>query len=309
MRVTVLGSAAGGGFPQWNCACPNCSRLRAGEGCFHPRSQTQILVSADAGQHFLINASPDLRSQILSTTLLAPARTPRHTPISAILLTSADVDSVAGLLHLREFQPLQIFSTPSVRQIILEENRIFRVLDRAKPAAIWQDLPLDTWFSVSANLAGEEMPVRCRVLPLGSVYPDYVSEELRRSLSPGEAVIGLVFQDAGKQFFYAPALPVTSSDWQEWARSSDLCLLDGTFWSENELISAGASSKTAREIGHVPLSGPGGLLEEFGASQQTRKILIHINNTNPILDEESRENREARDAGWEIAYDGMQIEL
>src|SRR5579864_3231091 len=309
MRVTALGSAAGGGFPQWNCACPNCSRVRAGDRCLRPRSQTQLLLSSNAGQQFLVNTSPDLRSQILSTSLLAPAQSLRHTPISAILLTSADVDSVMGLLHLREFQPLHIFATPSVRRIVLEENRIFRVLNRAEPAAIWQDLPLDAWLPLPADVTGKKTPIRCRAVPLGSVYPDYVSEDLRRALFPGEAVVGLVFQEAGRQFFYAPALPVSSGNWKEWARSSDLCLLDGTFWSENELISTGASAKTAREIGHLPLSGPGGLLEEFGASEHTRKILIHINNTNPILDEESPQNREVRDAGWEIAYDGMQIEL
>src|SRR5580692_5793941 len=309
MRVKVLGSAAGGGFPQWNCACPNCSRLRAGRLRYQARSQAQVVVCLDSGSCYLLNASPDLRTQILSTPLLAPAQPPRHTPIAGILLTSADVDSVAGLLHLREFQPLHIFATPSVRRIVLEENRIFRALNRAKPAAIWQDLPVDTWLPLPADVAGKKTPIRCRVVPLGRVYPDYVSEELRRALSPGEAVVGLVFQEAGRQFFYAPALPVSSGKWKEWARSSDLCLLDGTFWSEDELISTGASSKTAREIGHLPLSGQGGLLEEFGASEHTRKILIHINNTNPILDEESAENREVRDAGWEIAYDGMQIEL
>lgn len=266
-------------------------------------------MSPESGGHFLVNASPDLRAQILSTPLLAPAHPPRHSPISAILLTSADVDSVAGLLHLREFQPLQIFSTPSVRRIVLKENRIFRVLDRAKPPAVWHDLPLNGWLSVTAGATDEASSLRCRAVPLGGVYPDYVSDELRRSLAPGEAAIGLVFQDGSKQIFYAPALPPGASQWQETARSSELCLLDGTFWSENELIATGASTKTASEIGHVPLSGPGGLLEEFPAAERNRKILIHINNTNPILDEESPENREARDAGWEIAYDGMQIEL
>ena len=309
MRVTVLGSAAGGGFPQWNCACPNCSRLRAGVRCLRPRSQTQILVSSDAGQHFLVNASPDLRAQILSTPPLAPTHAPRDSPISGILLTSADVDSVAGLLHLREFQPLQIFSTRSVRRIILEENRIFRVLDRAKPPAVWHDVPLDGWVSPAEPPPGRASSLRCRAVSLGDVYPDYVGEELRLSLLPGEAVVGLVFQEGSKQIFYGPAVPPNAGHWKEAARASDVCLLDGTFWSENELIAVGASSKTAREIGHVPLSGPGGLLEEFPAAERNRRILIHINNTNPILDEESPENREVRDLGWEIAYDGMQIEL
>lgn len=147
------------------------------------------------------------------------------------------------------------------------------------------------------------------MVPLGSAYPDYVSEGLRRSLLPDEAVIGLVLAQGSKQAFYAPALPGRSAEWKDWARSSDLCLLDGTFWDENELISAGVGSKTAREIGHVPLSGAGGLLEMSNAGMRGRRVLIHINNTNPILDEDSSEYREVRDAGWEIAYDGMEFEL
>src|ERR1700730_10354015 len=146
MRVKVLGSAAGGGFPQWNCACPNCFRLRAGRLHYQAGSQAQVVVCLDSGPCYLFYASPDLRTQILSPPLLAPAQPPRHTPIAGILLTSADVDSVAGLLHLREFQPLHIYATPAVRRIVLEENRIFHVLERANPPAFWQDVPLNEWF-------------------------------------------------------------------------------------------------------------------------------------------------------------------
>src|SRR3979490_728121 len=131
MRVTVLGSAAGGGFPQWNCACPNCSRLRAGQLHLKARSQAQVVVSPNTAEYYLLNASPDLRTQILSTSLLAPAKPPRGTPIAGVLLTSADADSRAVLLPLPEFQPLHIYATPSVRRILFEENRIFRVLERA----------------------------------------------------------------------------------------------------------------------------------------------------------------------------------
>ena len=310
MRVKVLGSAAGGGFPQWNCACPNCSRLRAGSLRYQARSQAQVVVCLDSGSCYLLNASPDLRTQILSTPLLAPTQPPRHTPVAGILLTSADVDSVAGLLHLREFQPLLIYATSSIRRIVLEENRIFHVLERANPPAVWQDVPLNAWFPVgAANLSGGESSIRCRMVPLGNVYPDYVSLGLRRELPPSEAVTGLVLSQGNKQIFYAPALPGGSEEWKDWARSSDLCLLDGTFWCENELISAGVGSKTASEIGHVPLSGAGGLLAEFAAAKPGRRVLIHINNTNPILDEESPEHREVQDAGWEIAYDGMEFQL
>jgi pyrroloquinoline quinone biosynthesis protein B len=310
MRVTVLGSAAGGGFPQWNCACPNCSGLRAGVLHSRARSQAQVVVCSGDEDCYLLNASPDLRPQILSTPLLNPQHPPRHTPIAGVVLTSADVDSVVGLLHLREFQPLQIYAASSIRRILLEDNHIFRVLDRANPPAVWRDVPANTWFSLgTAETSSAESALRCLMVPLGGAYPDYVSEDLRLTLPPGEAVSGLVLAQGGKQFFYAPTLPARSDEWKDWARSSDLCLLDGTFWNEDELISAGAGSKTATEIGHVPLTGADGLLAQRDFAKRVRRVLIHINNTNPILDEESPECRAVRDAGWEIAYDGMTIEL
>jgi pyrroloquinoline quinone biosynthesis protein B len=310
MRVTVLGSAAGGGFPQWNCACRNCSRLRSGNPNLHARTQAQVTCFPSGAEWFLFNASPDLRTQILSATQLAPAESPRHTPIAGVLLTSADVDSVAGLLHLREFQPLIIYATQSVRRILVEDNRIFRVLERANPPAIWQDIPLNTWFRLSTvSASAGETSSRCRMVPLGGAYPDYVSDDLRCSLPSEEAVVGLVLTEGKKQIFYAPSVPGRSDGWKDWARSSDLCLLDGTFWTDDELISAGVGSKIAREIGHVPLSGAGGLLEEFDPAERGRWVLIHINNTNPILDEASPEHREVRHRGWEIAYDGMEFEL
>jgi pyrroloquinoline quinone biosynthesis protein B len=309
MRVRVLGSAAGGGFPQWNCACSNCFRLRAGDLRLKARTQAQVVVCSDSGECYLLNASPDLRSQIVSSSLLSPVRSPRHTPIAGIVLTGADVDSLAGLLSLREFQPLHIHATESVRRIVLEENRMFRVLERANPPVCWHDIPINTWFPLGTNASSAESSVRCRMVPLGNTFPDYVSEDLRRSLPPDEAVVGLVLAQGSKQMFYAPSLPGLLTEWKEWARSSDICLLDGTFWDDRELISTGVGSKTAREIGHLPLSGLGGLLQEFPSERRGRKILIHINNTNPILDEESPAHREVRDAGWEIAYDGMDFDL
>jgi pyrroloquinoline quinone biosynthesis protein B len=267
-------------------------------------------VCTGSDNSFLINASPDLRTQILSAPLLSPTKSPRHTPIVGALLTNADVDAVAGLLHLRESQPLHIYATPSVRRIAQEENSMFRVLNRANPPAVWEDLQLNVWFPLdSARSSGAKPSIRCRAIPLGHAFPDYVSDALRRSLSPSEAVVGLVLEEEGKRVFYAPSLPGASEEWKEWAQSSDVCLIDGTFWTNDELIAAGVGTKTARAIGHVPLSGPGGLLEKFPSSPGRRKILIHINNTNPILDEDSPEHREVRDAGWEIAYDGMQIDL
>ena len=247
---------------------------------------------------------------MLSTPLLAPLKPPRHTPTAGVVLTSAEADSVAGLLHLREFQPLHIYATASVRRILLEENRIFGVLGRANPPAVWHDIPLDAWFTlVSAGSDDSRVSSRCRAVRLSGGYPDYVSDRLRRSLPLEEAVIALVVAEGTAQMFYAPSLPDGSKEWKDWAQKSDLCLLDGTFWDEHELISEGVSSKTAREIGHIPLSGAGGLLEGFEVYQPIRRVLIHVNNTNPILDEDSSEHRQVLQAGWEIAYDGMEFEL
>jgi pyrroloquinoline quinone biosynthesis protein B len=226
------------------------------------------------------------------------------------MLTSADVDCLAGLLHLREFQPLHIYATAAVRRILAEENSMFRVLERANPPAVWHDMVLDKWVPLSpSGSSNRETSLRYQAMSLGGSYPDYVSDGLRRTLPRDEAVMGLMLSDGDKQMFYAPSLPGRSDEWKDRARSSDLCMLDGTFWTEQELISTGASSKTAREIGHVSLSGESGLLKEFGPVGQGTRVLIHINNTNPILDEESPEHLEVCRAGWEIAYDGMEFQL
>jgi pyrroloquinoline quinone biosynthesis protein B len=307
MDVKVLGSAAGGGFPQWNCACQNCQGLRSGQIRSKARTQAQVAVRDSGSAWLLLNASPDLREQILSTPELAPVHFPRSTGISSVILTSAEVDSVVGLLHLREFQPFRVFATPSVKRILFEENRIFRVLERAKPPVIWEDIPQESWFSVGS--AGNGNGLRCRAVNLGGGHPDYVSDALRSSLLPEEAVIGLVFTDGKKQMMYAPSLSGQGDEWKTWARSSELCFLDGTFWNDRELIDAGIGSKTAREIGHIPLSGRNGLLEQFNDAGKARRVLIHLNNTNPVLDEDSDQHRDVRNRGWEIAYDATDFNL
>jgi pyrroloquinoline quinone biosynthesis protein B len=310
MRIRVLGSAAGGGFPQWNCICPNCSALRAGTSKARPRTQAQIAVSPDPSRWFLLNASPDLRQQILSTPELNPPPGTRGTPISTVLLTSADVDSVMGLLHLREFQPLHIFSTVSVRRILTEENSLFRVLSRSNPPVRWDPMPLDRLMPlVPPSSPGMKDGLFYKAVPLLGSFPDYVSDSLRLSLPPEEAVIGLQLIHKEKRLFYAPSLPGVGEDWRRCAEDSDLALLDGTFWKDDELISAKRSRKTAREMGHVPLWGDRGLLRQPFRLGKTRHVLIHLNNTNPVLNEDSAEHRAVREAGWEIAYDGMEFEL
>ncbi|HLK03764.1 MAG TPA: pyrroloquinoline quinone biosynthesis protein PqqB [Candidatus Acidoferrum sp.] len=316
MRIKILGSAAGGGFPQWNCGCANCTGVRRGSIKASPRTQTQIAIDANPEYaqrtHWaLINASPDLRTQILATPELAPFSSTRNSsPIYDVYLTSADIDSLAGLLHLREFQGFKIHSTPSVRRIMDEENSIFRVLGRATPPVQWFSIAKANEIEPPSEAAAGKAPqLRVRAIPLGNDYPDYVSERLRKQLEPRESVVALDVEFNGKRVFVAPSLPGRDTNWKAWARASDVVLIDGTFWSDNELKQAGRGKKTAREMGHIPLSGPDGLLAQFPDDASARKILVHINNTNPILVEDSAERRAAVDAGFEIAHDGMEITL
>lgn len=323
MRVKVLGSAAGGGFPQWNCACGNCQRFRDGKFHGRARSQTQLAFMTNNKVWFLLSASPDLRTQMIATPELCPGRASRNgapsaaeSPLGGVFLPSADVDSVAGLLHLREFQPFFVFATPAVRRILQQENRIFRVLERADPPVKW--VALSSKGRLGCHLdeePGAAPEFLCTTVPLGSKYPDYVSEELERVLAPEEATSGFVIHQGDKRLFYAPSIPAEapvssgSGGWRSWVEGSDAAFLDGTFWSDDELIATGRSKKTAREIGHTPLSGPDGLLERYPKNSKGRRILIHINNTNPILDEDSPQHRAVLEAGFEIAYDGMELEL
>lgn len=310
MRVKVLGSAAGGGFPQWNCACSNCSRLRAGVLKGRARTQAQLAISAFPSAWVLLNASPDLRQQITQDPDFAPNGNLRSTPIAAIILTSADVDCVLGLLHLREFQPLRIYSTFSVRRVLTEENTLFRTLERSNPPIQWEALPLNRpVLIIQSGPSSADSNLLCKAVPLDGDFPDYVSEGLRQRLRKEEAVAGLELIQNEKRLFYAPGLPGSSENWKRCVSESDLALLDGTFWTDDELIKIHGAGKTAKSMGHLPLFGPGGLLEQMQAAGRARRVLIHLNNTNPVLDEESAASHAVRDASWEVAYDGMEFNL
>jgi pyrroloquinoline quinone biosynthesis protein B len=310
MRVKILGSAAGGGFPQWNCSCIQCSGVRSGSLRARARTQTQAAVTPDGSHWFLLNASPDLRQQIVSCPELAPSPGSRNSPIHAVVLTSADVDAVMGLLHLREFQPLQIFSTIAVRRILTEENALFRVLKRSNPPVRWESLPLDRLVPLLPASPAEKKPgLFCKALSLGGDFPDYISDSLRNGLSSEEAVVGITLVSKEKKLFFAPNLPGTGDHWQRNIEESDLAMVDGTFWRDDELSAIQKGTKTARQMGHLPLWGERGLLRIPFRPMKTKRVLIHVNNTNPILNEDSREARFVRDAGWEIAYDGMDLEV
>jgi pyrroloquinoline quinone biosynthesis protein B len=309
VRIEILGSAAGGGFPQWNCNCCNCRALRAGSFHGKPRTQTQVAVSNDHHSWFLLNASPDLRTQIEASSFLHPGGEPRHSPISGVLLTSGDIDQVSGLLSLRELQSFRLYCTPSIRSILQEDNSIFAMLNRVPSQVSWSEIQPGQSFPM-LNASGDDSSIRSSVFSVGSRYPAYVSAKRAADFRAEEALLGVVLESAsGRRLAYLPAVPTIDESLLRRLESADLLLFDGTFWSEDELIQVQGSGATAHEMGHVPVSGAEGSLRMLTSLRRPRKIFVHINNTNPMLDESGPEYREVRDAGWEIAEDGGRVDL
>ncbi|HLV86881.1 MAG TPA: pyrroloquinoline quinone biosynthesis protein PqqB [Candidatus Sulfotelmatobacter sp.] len=310
MRVRILGSAAGGGFPQWNCACLNCRSVRAGAFPGKARTQTQVAVSADSRSWFLLGASPDLRSQIEATPDLHPRDNGhRDSPIAGVVLANADVDHVLGLLLLRELQPIRVHATASVRSILIEDNSIFGMLQRVPGQLSWTNVVANSDFSL-ADSRNSSSGLSCRALSLGTHFPAYVTEARRSNLDPAEASLGFIIESqSGKRLAYLPAVPEISDALLNEIGSADVLLFDGTFWSDDELIRVQGSGSTALQMGHVPVSSESGTLRRLAHLRRPRKIYIHINNTNPMLNEAGREYQQVRKAGWEIAEDGWQFDL
>jgi pyrroloquinoline quinone biosynthesis protein B len=306
MQVKILGSAAGGGFPQWNCACGNCRALRAGTFHGKPRTQTQLAITQDGRSWYLLGASPDLRAQIEATPELHPRDGVRQSPIAGVVLANADLDHVLGLLLLRELQPLRFHATASVRRILREDNSMFGMLQRIPNQATWTDFESGKEFSL-CDAQGKDSGVRCRAWSLSTHYPAYVTAERQSQLSPGEASLGFfIHSNSGSRFAYMPAVPQVDDALLAELDTCDVLLFDGTFWSDDELIRVQGSGQTARQMGHVPVES---ILSKLAGVRRPRKIFLHINNTNPMLDEASAEYRRVRDAGWEIAEDGWQFDL
>ncbi|MGA8763396.1 MAG: pyrroloquinoline quinone biosynthesis protein PqqB [Candidatus Sulfotelmatobacter sp.] len=306
MRVKILGSAAGGGFPQWNCACVNCRAVRAGTFHGKARTQTQVAVTQDGRAWFLLGASPDLRAQIESTAELHPREGGRQSPIAGLVLANADVDHVLGLLLLRELQPLHIYATASVRKILHDDNTMFRMLHRIPDQAIWTDFRPGEEFNL-CDAKKKDSTLRCLAVPLGTHYPPYVAAERQSQLDPNESSLAFILQSSsGGRLAYMPAVPRVDEALLERLETADVLLFDGTFWSDDELIRVQGDGQTALQMGHVPVEQT---LGKLAGLRRPRKIFLHMNNTNPMLDEASPEHRQVRDAGWEIAEDGWQFEL
>jgi pyrroloquinoline quinone biosynthesis protein B len=309
MRIKILGSAAGGGFPQWNCNCRHCESLRAGTFNGKSRTQIQVAVSSDDRAWFLLNASPDLRLQIETSPTLQPRNAGRDSPIAGVLLTGGDIDQIAGLLSLRELQPFRVYCTASIRRILREDNSMFAMLNRAPEQVSWTEIGSDESFSL-LTVAGGDLGIGCTVFSLGKRYPAYVSRERADSLKPEEALLGVMLTTStGKRFAYMPAIPSVDDSLLRRLEDADLLLFDGTFWSDDELIRVQGSGSTAREMGHIPVSGADGSLRKLAGLRHPRKIFVHVNNTNPMLNESGPEYAEVRAAGWEVAEDGWSLNL
>jgi len=309
MKIKILGSAAGGAFPQWNCACANCRAVRTGTFRGKPRTQTQVAISEEERSWFLLGASPDLRAQIEATPELHPREGLRESPIAGVALANADLDHVLGLLLLRELQPLRVYATASVRRILCEDNSMFAMLQRIPNQAVWTDFAPGKEFSLR-DADDEDSKLRCRAWSLGEHYPAYVVAERRAQLKSGEASLGLVVasqkDDSRALLGYFPAVPHLDDELLHQLDACDVLLFDGTFWSDDELIRVQRSGQTGHRMGHIPVQE---VLGKLAGVRRPRKIFVHINNTNPMLDEASPQYRQVRDAGWEVAEDGWQFDL
>jgi pyrroloquinoline quinone biosynthesis protein B len=294
VRVHILGSAAGGGFPQWNCNCFNCAGLKTGTVRAKARTQCSVAVSAEPSRWSLLNASPDLRAQIFSFADLLPTRKIRGSAIDSVLLSDAELDHVTGLLSLRESEPILLYCTRQVFDWIFASNLAFGALiqsEKFRPMIV-EDRKIEP---IGYGLGFEAIFVDGKV-------PTYV----KTPASADGAVVAYKIIDtrARSSILYVPAIKQIDDRFLAVATECDCILFDGSFWSENELELRGAGTRTASVMGHIPISGADGSLARL-SHLSIRKIYTHINNTNPILDETSPERRRVEKAGWEVAEDGM----
>ncbi len=304
MFVHVLGSGAGGGFPQWNCNCANCKGVREGTIKASPRTQSSIAVSANGKDWILFNTSPDIKKQLDDFPALQPAREVRDTAITAIVITDAQIDHSTGMLTLREYnKPWEVYTTKAVYEDLTTGFPVFNILGHFR-GINHHEIATD---QSSFTIPSAEGLVFTAV-PLKSEAPPYSPH--RHNTVPGDN-IGMRIEDTrtGKNLFYAPGLGVAEPHVLEYMSNADAVLVDGTVWTDDEMSHEGISDKRAQEMGHLDQSSEGGIMSLLNAMQKPRKILIHINNTNPILNEESEQRQILNKAGIEVAYDGMDIEL
>ncbi|WP_210255327.1 pyrroloquinoline quinone biosynthesis protein PqqB [Ancylobacter pratisalsi] len=305
MRLTVLGSAAGGGFPQWNCRCPVCTLAWDGDPRVRRRTQSSIAVTADGERWALVNCAPEVLAQIQTVPALHPRGGRRHTPVASVLLTNADIDHVAGLLSLREGQPFRLLATPAVHAV-LSANSAFDVL--AEGTVERHAVELGTSFELVAGVTATIFPVPGKI----ALYLEAREQAEKGRLATdieGEQTIGVEFKAGGKRVLYIPGCAMLTEALAARLSGADAVLFDGTLWRDDEMIRAGLSEKTGRRMGHMSMSGSDGSMAALADIDIGRRIYVHINNTNPVLIDGSHERVAANRAGWEIAEDGMEIAL
>jgi len=308
MMIKVLGSAAGGGLPQWNCNGRNSADARKGVEGIAPRTQASVAVTADGAQWVLLNAAPDLRQQINDTPELHPAPDggPRNSPIKAVALTNGDVDAVAGLLTLREGQPFTVYGTKRVLDV-LASNSIFDVLDAnvVKRAAMEYGEPFvveGPWGPVGITIEAFGVPGK---IPL---YLEEAGAGAGLGTQEGDTSGLKVTETAtGRHFFFIPGCAKLDDALRARLKGAPLLFFDGTLYTNDEMIVQGLLAKTGRRMGHISASGPDGAIAAFAKLGVKRKIFIHINNSNPILLDDSAERAAVEKEGWEVAYDGMEV--
>ena len=306
MQVRVLGAAAGGGFPQWNSNAVGCRRARAGDPHARPRTQASVAISADGDRWFLLNASPDLRQQIEATPCLHPRGDVRSSPIAGVVLTGGDVDAIAGLLTLRERHKFTVYGTDRIHQV-LEANPIFEVL--ARDVVDRQRVVVGTPTMLALPDGAPSGPA-VELFAVPGKVPLYLEDAaVAPSIVEGEETVGAAISDGNRRLFFIPGCAGMTDALAQRLEGADLVLFDGTLWTNDEMLRAGLGAKTGLRMGHMSVSGPNGTLAAFSGLKIRRKILLHINNSNPILLDDSPEREVVEAAGWEVAYDGMEIQL
>lgn len=308
MRVRVLGAAAGGGYPQWNCGCQACLAARAGEPGARPRTQSSIAVSADGVRWLLVDASPDIRAQIEAFPPLQPAAGQvRGSGIAAVALSDAQLDHALGLLLLREGDSLVLYTTARVREGLTAWLPVLPTL-AAYCEVVWREVPLGAPI-VPADAAGRPLGLTYTAIPVDSAVPPYMRHRGIEP-APGDVIAHRIEDPAtGRRVVYVPGLGRVSEGLRSELATADACLVDGTCFRDDELIALGISSKRARDMGHLAVGDPGGLLEQLRGLPTPRKLFIHVNNTNPMLLAGSRERRLVEAAGFEVAEDGTELVL
>lgn len=293
-RARILGAAAGGGLPQWNCGCENCNLARS--GAIPAQTQSSVAFTGNGRDWAILNASPDIRQQLADCPDLHPTGL-RELPLRSVLLTNGDIDHVAGLLTLREMQPFKVFATPGIHDV-LNQNPIFGALNGLVVER--RMISLSTPTEIAPGLTAELIPVPGKV-------PLYLESDVVETELIGEQTVGVHLKGDKGEAFYIPGCAAMTEDMRDRLRGAPLVFFDGTLWRDDEMVRAGLGQKTGKRMGHMSMSGPDGSIAAFAGLGVGKRVFVHMNNTNPVLRPESPERAEVEAAGWIVGQDGLEV--